>query len=95
MLPASICPGPRFTHSLGRCVWQMRIDPSSTMNLKFASGQRDRIPFRERSLQLYSAITVVPVIAAVTAAVLIFAPPEFFGTRSRMAPPLRSTERVP
>jgi len=32
-----------------------------------------------------SSITVVPVIAAVTAAVLIFAPPAFFGTRNSMA----------
>src|SRR5216110_1085252 len=40
-------------------------------------------------------MTVVPVIAAVTAAVWIFAPPEFFGTRSRIAPLPRSTVRVP
>src|ERR1041385_161173 len=40
-------------------------------------------------------MTVVPVIAAVTAAVWIFAPPEPFGTRSRIAPFPRSTVREP
>lgn len=44
---------------------------------------------------LYSSNTVVPVIAAVTAAVVIFAPPASFGTRSNMAPPPRSILRVP
>lgn len=38
---------------------------------------------------------VVPVIAAVTAAVLIRAPPEFVGTRRSIAPPPRSRLRVP
>ncbi len=38
---------------------------------------------------------VVPVIAAVTAEVLIRAPPEFFGTRRSIAPPPRSRLRVP
>ncbi len=33
--------------------------------------------------------------AAVTAAVVIFAPPEFFGTRNNIAPPPNSTVRVP
>ena len=33
--------------------------------------------------------------AAVTAEVVIFAPPESFGTRMRMAPPPRSIVRVP
>ncbi len=40
-------------------------------------------------------MTVVPVIAAVIAAVLICAPPAFFGTRSSMAPPPSSNFRVP
>ena len=38
---------------------------------------------------------VVPVIAAVTAAVLICAPPAFFRTRRSIAPPLSSRFRVP
>src|SRR5256885_14792581 len=40
-------------------------------------------------------MTVVPVIAAVTAAVWIFVPPDPFGTRSRIAPLFRSTVREP
>src|SRR2546423_7650361 len=40
-------------------------------------------------------MTVVPVIAAVTAAVWIFAPPDPFGTRRRIAPLFRSTVRLP
>ena len=38
---------------------------------------------------------MVPVIAAVTAAVLICAPPAFFGTRGALAPPPSSRLRVP
>lgn len=37
----------------------------------------------------------MPVIAAVTAAVLIFAPPEFFGTRRSIAPSSSCMLRVP
>jgi len=40
-------------------------------------------------------MTVVPVIAAVTAAVWTFAPPEPFGTRRRIAPLPKSTVREP
>src|SRR6266446_1002814 len=46
-------------------------------------------------INLLSTITVVPVIAAVTADELIFAPPAPFGTRSSIAPSCRFRLRVP
>jgi hypothetical protein len=39
-------------------------------------------------------MTVVPVMAAVVAAVVIFAPPEFFGTCNKIAPSDKSKVRV-
>jgi len=81
-LTISIWPAWRRTDSPTRLLRKIRPVPSRIINLMKASGW-------------YSSITVVPVIAAVTAAVLICAPPASFGTRRSMAPPPSSRLRVP
>ena len=66
-------PGPTFRDSLGFVLRETRADPSSVINLLGPCSLR-------------SKITVVPVIATVTALLRMEPPPEFFGTRSRIEP---------
>jgi hypothetical protein len=70
---SNIWPARTFRHSFGFVLRATRAVPSSVVNRLCPSG-------------LFSKITVVPVIATVTALLRIEPPPEFFGTRSRIEP---------
>jgi hypothetical protein len=70
---SSICPPRTVRDSPGLLLRESRDVPSSVISL---------LPPTES----VSKITVVPVIATVTALLLIDPPPEFFGTRNRIEP---------
>jgi hypothetical protein len=70
---SSICPARTLRDTPGLLVKESRELPSSVIN---------RVP----PFASVSKITVVPVMATVTALVLIEPPPEFFGTRKRIEP---------
>jgi hypothetical protein len=70
---SNIWPARTVRHWLGFVLRAMRAVPSSVVNLLCPSG-------------VLSKITVVPVMATVTALLRIDPPPESFGTRSRIEP---------
>jgi len=81
---AIICPGPTRTDSPRRPARDSRTVPSRQMSLTVPG-----LP------GLYSIMMVVPVMAAVTGALLMVAPPAPLGTCRRMDPFSKSRLRVP
>ncbi len=79
-----ICPALTTVVSPMRDFMPIRTSPSITISLSSPFG-----------FGLFSTITVVPVIVAVTVAVWMTPPPAFFGTCKRSVPFPRSMSRVP
>ena len=101
-----ICPAPTRTDSPRRPASESRTVPSSTMSLTVPAAQNRQLRRAETELflqsprpqglpGLYSIMTVVPVMAAVTGALRMVAPPASLGTWSKIAPLSRSSARVP